>query len=117
MEKVRMEIEESRKRHSRRVIEAVEVGMIKRLKAKEEEIEKIGKLNWALEERVKSLYIENQIWRDLFSRTKPQPTRYEATSRWFWGKFRTCTPPPTPPEPTSPNWWWFLTSPPLPCFD
>ncbi|KAI4323177.1 hypothetical protein L6164_022804 [Bauhinia variegata] len=65
MEKVRMELEEKRKRQARRIIEAIEVGMIKRLKAKEEEIEKIGKLNWALEERAKSLCIENQIWRDL----------------------------------------------------
>ncbi|KAI4333336.1 hypothetical protein L6164_018164 [Bauhinia variegata] len=65
MEKVRMELEEKRKRQARSIIEAIEVGMIKRLKAKEEEIEKIGKLNWALEERVKSLCIENQIWRDL----------------------------------------------------
>lgn len=65
MEKVRMEIEEKRKRQARRIIEAIELGMMKRLKAKEEEIEKIGKLNWALEERVKCLCIENQIWRDL----------------------------------------------------
>ncbi|KAK3042595.1 hypothetical protein RJ639_000847 [Escallonia herrerae] len=64
-EKVRLEIEERRKRNSRRIIAAVEDGMMKRLRAKEEEIEKIGKLNWALEERVKSLCVENQIWRDL----------------------------------------------------
>lgn len=38
---------------------------MKRLKAKEEQIEKIGKLNWMLEEKVKSLCMENQIWRDL----------------------------------------------------
>lgn len=60
-----MEIEEKRKRQARRLIEAIEVGMLKRLKAKEDEIEKIGKLNWALEDRVKSLCIENQIWREL----------------------------------------------------
>ncbi|KAG6755481.1 hypothetical protein POTOM_041307 [Populus tomentosa] len=65
MEKVRMEIEEKRKRQARRIIEAIETGMMKRLRAKEEEIEKIGKLNWALEEKVKSLCVENQIWRDL----------------------------------------------------
>ncbi|EEF48811.1 probable BOI-related E3 ubiquitin-protein ligase 3 [Ricinus communis] len=65
MEKVRMELEDKRKRQARRIIEAIEEGMLKRLRAKEEEIEKIGKLNWALEERVKSLCIENQIWRDL----------------------------------------------------
>ncbi|KAK7243906.1 hypothetical protein RIF29_38719 [Crotalaria pallida] len=65
MEKVRMEIEEKRKRQARKIMEAIEVGVMKRMKAKEDEIEKIGKLNWELEERVKSLCIENQIWRDL----------------------------------------------------
>ncbi|XP_017979555.1 PREDICTED: probable BOI-related E3 ubiquitin-protein ligase 3 [Theobroma cacao] len=65
MEKVRMEIEERRKRQARKIMEAIEGGVMKKLRAKEEEIEKIGKLNWALEERVKSLCIENQIWRDL----------------------------------------------------
>lgn len=60
-----MEIEENRKRQARRIIEAIEEGMMKRLRAKEDEIHKIGKLNSALEERVKSLCMENQIWRDL----------------------------------------------------
>lgn len=60
-----MEIDEKRKRQARRIIEAIEVGVMKKLKAKEEEIEKIGKLNWALEEKVKNLCMENQIWRDL----------------------------------------------------
>ncbi|XP_010242079.1 PREDICTED: probable BOI-related E3 ubiquitin-protein ligase 3 [Nelumbo nucifera] len=64
-EKVRLELAERRKRHSRRLVAAVEEGIMKRLRAKEEEIEKIGKLNWVLEERVKSLCLENQIWRDL----------------------------------------------------
>lgn len=58
-------MEEQRKRQSRRIIAAVEAGAMMRLRAKEEEIENIGKLNMALEERVKSLCIENQIWRDL----------------------------------------------------
>ncbi|CAL0328825.1 unnamed protein product [Lupinus luteus] len=65
MEKVRMELEEKRKRQARMLMEAVEVGMMKKLKSKEEEIEKIEKLNYALQEKVKSLCIENQIWRDL----------------------------------------------------
>ncbi|GFP87550.1 probable boi-related E3 ubiquitin-protein ligase 3 [Phtheirospermum japonicum] len=64
-EKVRLEVEQRRKRYSRRIAAAVEDNVMKRLKAKEEEIEKMGKLNWALEERVKSLCVENQIWRDL----------------------------------------------------
>ncbi|KAJ8898635.1 hypothetical protein K2173_004619 [Erythroxylum novogranatense] len=65
MEKVRIEMEDKRKRQASRIMEAIEEGIMKRLKAKEEEVEKIGKLNWALEERVKSLCVENQIWRDL----------------------------------------------------
>ncbi|GAA0185900.1 hypothetical protein LIER_33188 [Lithospermum erythrorhizon] len=64
-EKVRLEIEERRKRYSRRIMAAVEQGIMKKLKAKEDEIQKIVKFNWALEERVKSLCVENQIWRDL----------------------------------------------------
>ncbi|KAL3614873.1 hypothetical protein CASFOL_040534 [Castilleja foliolosa] len=64
-EKVRMEIEERRKRYTRRVAAAVEENMVKKLQARDKEIEKIGKLNYELEERVKSLHMENQIWRDL----------------------------------------------------
>ncbi|XP_075478254.1 putative BOI-related E3 ubiquitin-protein ligase 3 [Primulina tabacum] len=64
-EKVRMEIEEKRRRYSRRFAAAVRENIIKKLKAKEEEIENIEKLNCALEEKVKSLCVENQIWRDL----------------------------------------------------
>ncbi|KAK9070622.1 hypothetical protein SSX86_011024 [Deinandra increscens subsp. villosa] len=64
-EKVRLDVEERRKRNSRRIIAAVEEGISKRLRAKEEEIVKISKLNWALEEKVKSLCAENQIWREL----------------------------------------------------
>lgn len=64
-DEVRREMEERRKRYSRRIIAAVEQGVMKRLKAKDDEIEKIGKLNWALQEKVKSLSIEGQNWRDL----------------------------------------------------
>ncbi|GFQ00676.1 probable boi-related E3 ubiquitin-protein ligase 3 [Phtheirospermum japonicum] len=64
-EKVWLEVEERRKRYSWRIAVAVEDNVMKRLQVKEEEIKKMGKLNWALEERVKSLCVENQIWRDL----------------------------------------------------
>ncbi|KAL2467023.1 putative BOI-related E3 ubiquitin-protein ligase 2 [Abeliophyllum distichum] len=64
-EKVRVGVEERRKRHSLRIIKAVEEEIMKKLKSKEEEIEKIGKLNLALEEKVKSMCVENQILRDL----------------------------------------------------
>lgn len=64
-EKVRTEIEATRRRNSIRLIAAAEEGINKRLRSKEEEIVKIGKLNSALEEKVKSLSVENQIWQQM----------------------------------------------------
>ncbi|KAI3755972.1 hypothetical protein L1987_55783 [Smallanthus sonchifolius] len=64
-EKLRAEIEERRKRNSRKLIAALEEGITHMMKAKEDEIMKMTRLNWALEERVKSICIENQIWREL----------------------------------------------------
>ncbi|WOL15391.1 putative BOI-related E3 ubiquitin-protein ligase 3 isoform X1 [Canna indica] len=65
VEKVRLEMMERLKRFLRRILAAVEEGLSKRLKAKDEEIDRMSKLNWALEERIKSLCMENQMWRDL----------------------------------------------------
>lgn len=59
------ELTEQRRRHARQVVATVEAAAAKRLLAKEEEIQRMGRLNWALEERVKSLYVEAQVWRDL----------------------------------------------------
>ncbi|KAJ1294235.1 hypothetical protein BS78_01G130400 [Paspalum vaginatum] len=59
------ELAEQRRRHARQVVATVEAAAAKRLRAKGDEIERIGRLNWALEERVKSLYVEAQVWRDL----------------------------------------------------
>ncbi|XWS16045.1 hypothetical protein CRYUN_Cryun34aG0052300 [Craigia yunnanensis] len=64
-EKVRLELEERRKRQARMLILAIQEGVMKKLKEKDEEIQRMGKLNWVLQERVKSLYVENQLWRDL----------------------------------------------------
>ncbi|KAH0874473.1 hypothetical protein HID58_071835, partial [Brassica napus] len=65
MERVRFEVQEKRKRQARTIMEAIEHGLVKRLRVKEEEGERIWKINHALGERVKSLSTENQIWRDL----------------------------------------------------
>jgi len=59
------ELAEQRRRHARQVVATVEAAAAKRMRAKEEEIQRMGRLNWALEERVKSLYVEAQVWRDL----------------------------------------------------
>lgn len=64
-EKMRAATEEMRMRNSRRLIAAAQEGIMKRLKTKDEEIAKIGQLNWSLEEKVKSLIVENQIWKEL----------------------------------------------------
>ncbi|KAH7569579.1 hypothetical protein ACOSP7_013078 [Xanthoceras sorbifolium] len=64
-EKVRFELEERRKSQSRMLVSAIEEGIAKKLKEKDQEIQRMGKLNWVLQERVKSLYVENQLWRDL----------------------------------------------------
>ncbi|KAK7362496.1 hypothetical protein VNO77_04611 [Canavalia gladiata] len=64
-EKVRMELEEQRMRQSRMLVTAIQEAVAKKLKEKDEEIQRMGKLNWVLQERVKSLCVENQIWREL----------------------------------------------------
>ncbi|KAJ6847176.1 putative BOI-related E3 ubiquitin-protein ligase 3 [Iris pallida] len=63
-EKVRAEMME-RRRFAKQVMAAVEERVSKRLRAKDEEIEQISKLNWAMEEKIKSLATENQVWRYL----------------------------------------------------
>ena len=47
------------------LVSAIQESVMKKLKEKDEEMQRMGKLNWVLQERVKSLYVENQIWRDL----------------------------------------------------
>ncbi|RRT83805.1 hypothetical protein BHE74_00008106 [Ensete ventricosum] len=64
-ERVQAELTDRRKRFTRQILAAVEEGVTKSLKAREEEIARIGKLNYAMEERIKSLCEENQMWRGL----------------------------------------------------
>ncbi|CAL9093528.1 unnamed protein product, partial [Musa textilis] len=64
-ERVRAEVAERRKRLVRQIVAAMEEGASRQLKAMEEEITRLRELNRALEGRIKSLCVENQIWRDL----------------------------------------------------
>ncbi|CAJ1939685.1 unnamed protein product [Sphenostylis stenocarpa] len=64
-ERVWVELEEQRVRQSRMLVKAIQEAVAKKLKEKDEEIQRVGKLNWVLQERVKSLSVENQIWREL----------------------------------------------------
>ncbi|CAA0832239.1 BOI-related E3 ubiquitin-protein ligase 1 [Striga hermonthica] len=63
--KIRMELEERQKQQTRLLAAAVGEGAMKKLREKDEQIQRMGKLNLVLQERVKSLYVENQLWRDL----------------------------------------------------
>ncbi|KAI9122594.1 hypothetical protein K1719_006434 [Acacia pycnantha] len=64
-EKVRMELQKQRVRQSTALISGIQEAMVKKIKEKDEEIQRMGKLNWVLQERVKTLCVENQIWREL----------------------------------------------------
>ncbi|XP_062016183.1 E3 ubiquitin-protein ligase BOI [Rosa rugosa] len=64
-EKVRLELEEQRRQESRLLVSAIQERIVKKLQEKDDEIQRMSKLNWVLQERVKSLFVENQIWRDL----------------------------------------------------
>ncbi|XP_059288020.1 probable BOI-related E3 ubiquitin-protein ligase 3 [Lycium ferocissimum] len=63
--KVRMELEERQKQQARVLVAAIGEGVTKKLKEKDEQIQRMGKINMVLQEKVKSLYVENQLWRDL----------------------------------------------------
>ncbi|KAG5516057.1 hypothetical protein RHGRI_036940 [Rhododendron griersonianum] len=53
------------KQQARLLVSKIGEGVAKKLKEKDEQIQRMGKLNWVLQERVKSLFAENQLWRDL----------------------------------------------------
>lgn len=63
--KVRMELEERQKQQARVLVAAIGEGVAKKLTEKDEQILRMGKINMVLQEKVKSLYVENQLWRDL----------------------------------------------------
>ncbi|KAL8171212.1 hypothetical protein V2J09_023016 [Rumex salicifolius] len=65
MEKVKREVEEQSRMQSHRRIRAIEEAIAKKLREKDEQIVKMSKLSVVLQERAKSLFLENQLWRDL----------------------------------------------------
>lgn len=64
-EKVRLAIQATQQRNSMRLIAATQEGIKNKLRSKDDEIVKMSKLNYALEEKVKSLNVENQIWQQM----------------------------------------------------
>ncbi|KAH7654486.1 E3 ubiquitin-protein ligase BOI and related proteins protein [Dioscorea alata] len=65
VDEVVAELGERRRLFMKQMVAVVEEKVARWLKSKEEEMEKMKKLNMALEENVKSLCLENQIWREL----------------------------------------------------
>ncbi|XP_004231579.2 BOI-related E3 ubiquitin-protein ligase 1 [Solanum lycopersicum] len=63
--KIRLELEEQQKHQSRMLVSAVSERVMKKMKEKDEQIQRIGKINQVLQEKLKTLYMENQLWRDL----------------------------------------------------
>ncbi|KAL6567190.1 hypothetical protein OROGR_000858 [Orobanche gracilis] len=63
--RIRLELQERQKQQARLMAAVIGEGAMKKLKEKDDQIQKMGKLNIALQHRVKSLYVENQLWRDL----------------------------------------------------
>ncbi|KAJ6847541.1 putative BOI-related E3 ubiquitin-protein ligase 3 [Iris pallida] len=65
VERMRAEMMEGKMRFARQVISLVDERVSKRVRAKDEEIEQMRKLNFALEEKMKTLATENQVWQYL----------------------------------------------------
>ncbi|KZV29393.1 hypothetical protein F511_15925 [Dorcoceras hygrometricum] len=63
--RITLELEERQKKQARLLVAAIGEGVTKKLKEKEDHIQRMGKLNFFLQERVKSLYVENQLWREM----------------------------------------------------
>ncbi|XP_058102666.1 probable BOI-related E3 ubiquitin-protein ligase 2 [Magnolia sinica] len=61
-EKLRLGLDETRKRHFRSLLSVLEQQVLKRLKEKEAELDNVRRRNAELEEKVKQLSAENQIW-------------------------------------------------------
>ncbi|XP_068666853.1 probable BOI-related E3 ubiquitin-protein ligase 2 [Aristolochia californica] len=61
-EKLRLGLEEARKRHCRSLLSILEQQVLKRLREKEMELENASRRNAELEEKVRQISAENQIW-------------------------------------------------------
>ncbi|KAM7524673.1 hypothetical protein LguiA_014575 [Lonicera macranthoides] len=63
--RIRLEVQERQKQQERLIISAIGDGVAKKLNEKEEQIQRMGKLNLFLQEKVKTLLVENQLWRNM----------------------------------------------------
>lgn len=63
--KMKMEFEERQKKQGRILAASIGERVMKKLKEKDAQIQRMAKLNFALQEKLKNLCVENQLWRDL----------------------------------------------------
>ncbi|CAH8354214.1 unnamed protein product [Eruca vesicaria subsp. sativa] len=64
-ERLRIELEAHQRTQTRMLASTFQNAIAKKLKGKDDEIARMRNLNYVLQDRVKSLYVENQIWRDM----------------------------------------------------
>ncbi|CAA3001115.1 BOI-related E3 ubiquitin- ligase 1-like [Olea europaea subsp. europaea] len=63
--RIKLELEEKQKQQARLLMSAIGEGAMIKLKEKEDQLQRMGKMNLVLQERVKSLFMENQLLRNL----------------------------------------------------
>ncbi|KAI4312507.1 hypothetical protein MLD38_037314 [Melastoma candidum] len=64
-QRLRMELEERALRRSKVLTSAVREAVTAAIREKDEEISSLTKLNWALNERIRTISVENDLWRGL----------------------------------------------------
>ncbi|OWM72751.1 BOI-related E3 ubiquitin-protein ligase 1-like [Punica granatum] len=64
-ERMRLEVEEKVRQQSKELLTDIHEGIARKLREKDEEIQRMGKLNWVMQERIKTLCVENQLLRSL----------------------------------------------------
>lgn len=62
---MRMQLELERRRQSTRIMAAVQESLATKLKEKDEELQRIEKLNFILEQRARKLIRETEIWKQM----------------------------------------------------
>lgn len=65
MKKIRFELEEKQNQQAKLLAAAIGEGFVKMLKEKDDQIRRMAKLNLILQERAKSLFVENRLLREL----------------------------------------------------
>ncbi|KAH6830603.1 hypothetical protein C2S53_010205 [Perilla frutescens var. hirtella] len=63
--KIRSELQQRQRQQAKMLVAAIGDSMVKTFNEKDDQIQKMATLNLMLQEKMKSLYMENQLWRDV----------------------------------------------------